>query len=444
MEESINSSLKSSLSSVSAKALNFSSRLVLSNNLDYKQVLPSRKGYARDYRGLAELMGFQYKIIKKFGESENPTMKIIDSWETHADATLDKLISFLEEMDRYDVITELTPFLEKNVETYIQYQKSLESPIQVAEVTPGPMNLHSERGVLTRDDWRSGECTIYDAYVSYADEDSHIVAEFAHQLESPNVGLKLFIRGRDMLAGCAELDTNIELIKYRCRHMLILLTPNFIKSPALEFQVSFAGSLAIEQKQRILIPVILAPCEIPLILNSVSKIDFTKDLIHDWMWDKLIVSLLPEAKSGFFPSLSRSPLRNRNMLINSGGAITGQSVPIITYPQTVKHSLCSADTSGTVLAITSSDSNDNENGTCVEINNSKACIEVKEASTSKTSPSTKRFHSFMSFLKRKGNSSNATSSSFVSGATSGFHSQSSNDIRSFDNTRDNFTDDTSL
>lgn len=111
MEDSSYSSLKESLSSVSSKALNCSSRMILSNNLDYKQVLPCRNGFARDYRGLAELIGFQFKIIKRFGESESPTMKILESWETRPDATLDKLITFLEEMDRHDVISELIPFL---------------------------------------------------------------------------------------------------------------------------------------------------------------------------------------------------------------------------------------------------------------------------------------------------------------------------------------------
>lgn len=59
------------------------------------------------------------------------------------------------------------------------------------------------------------ERTYYDAYVAYADEDCNFVQELAKCLESPEIGLKLFIRGRDLLAGYTEHDTNIMLIKER-------------------------------------------------------------------------------------------------------------------------------------------------------------------------------------------------------------------------------------
>lgn len=106
-----NAELKSALSSVPGKALNYSSRLILSNNLNIKGVIPSKSGHARDYRGLAELMDFQYSNIKIFERNEDPTLRILEAWETRPDATLDKLISFLEEMERYDVINELKPLL---------------------------------------------------------------------------------------------------------------------------------------------------------------------------------------------------------------------------------------------------------------------------------------------------------------------------------------------
>lgn len=99
------------LSTVSVKALNSASRLVLTNNLDRKQLLLSEKGFARDYRGFAELIGFPYRTIKKFEESEDRTLKILKAWESRPDAMLDKLIDYLEKMDRYDVIEDFLPSL---------------------------------------------------------------------------------------------------------------------------------------------------------------------------------------------------------------------------------------------------------------------------------------------------------------------------------------------
>lgn len=111
MEDSHYSELKQSLSAISVKALNVSSRLTLANNLDSKQVLLSSKNISRDYRGLAELIGLQYCAIKKLEEFQDRTMKILDTWETCPDATLDKLITYLEDMDRHDIIQELIPSL---------------------------------------------------------------------------------------------------------------------------------------------------------------------------------------------------------------------------------------------------------------------------------------------------------------------------------------------
>lgn len=98
------STLKCFLSSVSVKALNFSSRMILSNNLDCIQPMPSESGFSRDYRGLAEHIGFPYHEIKVLEQFEHPTMKILEEWEINPNATLDKLICYLEAMDRHDII----------------------------------------------------------------------------------------------------------------------------------------------------------------------------------------------------------------------------------------------------------------------------------------------------------------------------------------------------
>lgn len=105
--------LKSFLLSVSVKALNFSSRMILSNNLDCKQPIQSEKGVFRDYRGLAELIDFPYHEIKVLEKYEHPTMRILEEWEINPNATLDKLISFLEAMDRHDIIDKIIPSLSK-------------------------------------------------------------------------------------------------------------------------------------------------------------------------------------------------------------------------------------------------------------------------------------------------------------------------------------------
>lgn len=429
-------SLKKTLSSVPAKVLNYSSRIILSNNLDFKQILTSKRGYARDYRGLGEFMDLQHNDIKIFERSkESPTQQILEAWEIKPNATLEKLIEFLEEMERYDIIKELVPSLEKTVKIYLENQRIKEIPIQDPEISSCPVSMQPERElqVFTLDDLKTGECTYYDAYVSYADEDCHFVQDLARILESPDIGLKLFIRGRDLLAGYAEHDTNIMLIKERCRRMLIILSPNFLKSPACEFQASFAAGLAIDQKQRMLIPIVYAPCETPLILKYVSKIDFTKPDVQEWVWAKLISSLLPEDKTSMFtPSLHRIQLQ-KNTGSNSAPLPSIKTNPMITYPQTSKHIPYTVyNPSISVSSVASIDTT------------SESALKNTSISAKAPLNSPKWWASWSSHLKGRfsGAESSNHSISSSSSATSGFHSQSGNTFENLASSEEDFPSDT--
>lgn len=206
-------------------------------------------------------------------------------------------------------------------------------------------------------------------------------------------------------------------------------------------------------------------CEIPPILSSVSKIDFTKQYTHDWMMDKLITSLMPEDRI-FLPSTARSQLRSiGNVTPNSAGSISAEGRPVITFPPSAKYSLSSAVqiNSNALLSIappTDISDEERDSGTCSEMYQSAACSEMHQSTAcsevhqsaacseskevlSPPKQSSKKFQQFMSLLKRKGNSTSAPSTSFSSGATSGFHSQSSSNIRSLENAND-YMDDTSL
>lgn len=187
-------------------------------------------------------------------------------------------------------------------------------------------------------------------------------------------------------------------------------------------------------------------CEIPPILNSVSKIDFTKQYTHDWMMDKLITSLMPEDRI-FLPSTARSQLRSiRNETPNTAGSISAENRPVITFPQSAKYSLSSGfqiNSSALLSIAPPADISDDEmdSGACSEMYPPAAPSEPKEVSPPKQS--SKKFQQFMSLLKRKGNTTSSSSTSFSSGATSGFHSQSSSNIKSLENSNE-YTDDTSL
>jgi len=149
---------------------------------------------------------------------------------------------------------------------------------------------------------------MYDAYICYADEDVQFVSFLAQYLESSQIGLRLFIRDRDLLVGSMKYDAFTYLIEKRCNYMVIVLTPDFLKSPECDFQARFATGLQIEQRSRKLIPIILKACEIPSCIRYVSKIDFSRgDSKWEWIWRKLITSISSKPillnSFNYFPSI---------------------------------------------------------------------------------------------------------------------------------------------
>ncbi|CAL1287465.1 unnamed protein product [Larinioides sclopetarius] len=201
---------------IPARVLNCSSRLLLGKLLNPEKKILSSDNYARDYRGLAEQMQFGFDDIRNFQRREDPTMKILEEWTVQPTATIGKLIQFLENMGRHDVIQDLQPRFENDAKVYLQQiEKSRESPLQVPEVTSCPSQSYqmNELNILTREDAFTGEPTYYDAYISYADEDIQFVYNLVQYLESN--GFKVFIRTRDLLAGHSEYETNMQLIQER-------------------------------------------------------------------------------------------------------------------------------------------------------------------------------------------------------------------------------------
>lgn len=62
---------------------------------------------ASDWTDLAEKMGFSYLEIKNFEKRENPTQTLLEDWQTRPGATVGRLLAFLREAERKDIITDL-------------------------------------------------------------------------------------------------------------------------------------------------------------------------------------------------------------------------------------------------------------------------------------------------------------------------------------------------
>jgi len=66
----------------------------------------------RDYRSLADRMGYSNQYIQWLGSTDNPVMNLLRKFREN-DRKISEMTSLLKEMERYDVLQELQPYIGK-------------------------------------------------------------------------------------------------------------------------------------------------------------------------------------------------------------------------------------------------------------------------------------------------------------------------------------------
>ena len=64
----------------------------------------------RDYRSLADRMGYSNQYLQWIGSTKNPVMNLSRKFREN-DRKISELTSLLKEMERYDVLEELQPYI---------------------------------------------------------------------------------------------------------------------------------------------------------------------------------------------------------------------------------------------------------------------------------------------------------------------------------------------
>uniref|UniRef100_A0A8W8NVI4 Death domain-containing protein n=1 Tax=Magallana gigas TaxID=29159 RepID=A0A8W8NVI4_MAGGI len=86
---------------------------------------PEKADYVKDYRGLAEVIGFTVEDTFHFQRQGKPTQDMLYQWGTRPELspTVDNLIKHLQSIGRsYDVITECGHLIKKDVDQYKTFQ----------------------------------------------------------------------------------------------------------------------------------------------------------------------------------------------------------------------------------------------------------------------------------------------------------------------------------
>lgn len=323
--------------SISLQALRPTARRQIAMHLDKElTAINVDNGMLCDWRGLAEMVGFSNLEISKMERSGKPTEELLYEWETNSncDSTLGHLWSCLHKLDRKDVLSDSKSYVERDAQTFIDREERLKNdyfPLQEDTISSTTVPPHKgdhfcdETKLLTIHDIANPDNpVIYDAFVCYnpnaEGKDSYFVQQCIKQLEHKH-GLQLCIPIRDCLAGGAKYMMDAELIKARCRRMVIVISHEFLLSQDCDFQVKFAQSLAPGARKKRLIPVLLEDkLKIPDILRHVTICDYTKPDLMEWFWDRLASSIRapldPEQELSFVPGNSheRKELSNSSSM----------------------------------------------------------------------------------------------------------------------------------
>ncbi|KAK5604048.1 Myeloid differentiation primary response protein MyD88 [Crenichthys baileyi] len=279
---------KVDLSSIPLVALNVTVRKKLGLYLNPKHTV------AADWTAVAETMGFSYLEIKNYETSRNPTKIVLDDWAArNSDASVRKLLSILEEVERKDIVEDLQPLIDEDVRKYLENQKKkAEPPVQVPEVDSCvPRTL--ERSGITVDDVPGGTPETFDAFICYCQSDFAFVHEMIRELEQTEYKLKLCVFDRDVLPGSCVWTITSELIERRCKRMVVVISDEYLDSDACDFQTKFALSLCPGARSKRLIPVVYKSMTkpFPSILRFLTICDYTRPCTQAWFWIRLAKAL---------------------------------------------------------------------------------------------------------------------------------------------------------
>lgn len=291
---------------VTIRALSSKTTTLLSTLLNPPKIILSEKGLQRDWNGLAELIGIGGEHIPSLRNDKDHTRKLLNLWyeKDKNKSTIKKLLVFLEDLDRFDVVDDIKIFIEEDIKVY-------EPNCERAE--PKNINPSIDSLVLTREDIVRLENGLgpqhYDAFVLFADEDTNFVTELIDKMEN-QYKLKLCARDRDLVAGIFEHESIMKLIALRCNRLISVISPAFLDSYSNKFFCSFAQSLGIEQRMRKIIPCLYMPCQVPPELSCYFMLDYQRQGKLSNFWERLrdsikVTQVTPVVNSPIYRSSSQ-------------------------------------------------------------------------------------------------------------------------------------------
>jgi hypothetical protein len=126
-------------------------------------------------------------------------------------------------------------------------------------------------------------------FISYSHADrAWVWGQLLPRLEG--VGLRVVIDDRDFEIGVPSV-VNMERAIARCRHTILVLSPAWIASAWTEFESLLVGVADPANRMRTIIPLLLAPCQPPRRIGSLTCADFCDPHNRDAQFARLLAQL---------------------------------------------------------------------------------------------------------------------------------------------------------
>lgn len=235
------------------------------------ELLQPLKPFGKDYRGLADLLGFTMQFIDWLGSTNEPVVNLLTHIEN---IKITKVISHLEEMGRQDAAEDLRQFEELTR-------------------SPGELEEHKKRIGDAED--RPTSHKRYDAFVCFAARDKQFLKKLVTTMEAQPYNLRLCYPERDFLGGGCYLENAALAIEQRCKKFVVLLSKNYDGSEGAVYESHIAITLEPGAQQQRIIPILLEDeyrKTIPKPMAHLTYLDYPR-----WQenipkfWEKLAVSL---------------------------------------------------------------------------------------------------------------------------------------------------------
>ncbi len=108
------------LKEVPIRALSLSTRHQLSLYLNGEQVITTTDGLCRDYRGLAQLMGFSYSVVNSISQSNDPFNSLIEKFQNRSNTSFEQFFKMIEQIGRFDIIDDMEHIILSDAKQYLK------------------------------------------------------------------------------------------------------------------------------------------------------------------------------------------------------------------------------------------------------------------------------------------------------------------------------------